>query len=66
MSHETVAVVVAEHVMLSKAVRRVASVAIVVVAPWPVWAHYALAQVTERTMKVPLVAKARCACSPRA
>ncbi|MFC5788940.1 hypothetical protein EDM22_01280 [Agromyces tardus] len=30
-----------------------------VVAPWPVWAQYALAQVTEWTMKVPLVAKAQ-------
>ena len=27
--------------------------------PWPVWAQYALAQVTEWTMKVPLVAKAQ-------
>ena len=31
----------------------------VVVVPWPVWAQYALAQVTEWTMKVPLVAKAQ-------
>ena len=30
-----------------------------VVGPWPVWAQYALAQVTEWTMKVPLVAKAQ-------
>lgn len=31
----------------------------VVVVPWPVWAQYALAQVTVWTMKVPLVAKAQ-------
>ncbi|WP_200952496.1 hypothetical protein [Agromyces sp. Soil535] len=31
----------------------------VVVVPWPVWAQFALAQVTEWTMKVPLVAKAQ-------
>lgn len=31
----------------------------VVVVLWPVWAQYALAQVTEWTMKVPLVAKAQ-------
>ena len=31
----------------------------VVLVPWPVWAQYALAQVTEWTMKVPLVAKAQ-------
>ena len=47
--------------LASKAVRRVASVVgrRVVVVPWPVWAQYALAQVTEWTMKVPLVAKAQ-------
>ncbi|WP_157001936.1 hypothetical protein [Agromyces laixinhei] len=43
--------------MLSKAVRRVASVVDrrVVVVRWSVWAQYALARVTEWTMKVPLV-----------
>ena len=47
--------------LLSKAVRRVASVVgrRVLVVPWPVWAQYAVAQVTEWTMKVPLVAKAQ-------
>jgi len=61
MPRETVAVVGAEQLLLSKAVRRVASVLgrRVVVVPWPVWAQYALAQVTEWTMKVPLVAKAQ-------
>lgn len=61
MPRETVAVVVAEQLMLSKAVRRVASVLgrRVVVVPWPVWAQYALAQVTEWTMTVPLIAKAQ-------
>ncbi|MGX5695443.1 SDR family oxidoreductase [Agromyces soli] len=61
MPRETVAVVGAEQLMLSKAVRRVASVVgrRVVVVPWPVWAQYALAQVTEWTMTVPLIAKAQ-------
>ena len=61
MSRETLAVVGAEQLMLSKAVRRVASVVDrrVVVVPWPVWAQYALAQVAEWTMKVPLVSKAQ-------
>ena len=61
MPRETVAVVGAEQLLLSKAVRRVASVVgrRVVVVPWPVWAQYALAQMTEWTMKVPLVAKAQ-------
>ncbi|MGW4928273.1 hypothetical protein ACWEOH_03895 [Agromyces sp. NPDC004153] len=54
-------VVGAEQLLLSKAVRRVASVVDrrVIVVPWPVWAQYALAQLTEWTMKVPLVAKAQ-------
>lgn len=58
---ETVAVVGAEQLLPSKAVRRVASVPgrRVVVVPWPVWAQYVLAQVTEWTIKVPLVAKAQ-------
>lgn len=30
-----------------------------VVVPWPVWTQYALAHVTEWTMKMPLVAKAQ-------
>jgi hypothetical protein len=61
MPRETVAVVGAEQLLLSKAVRRVASVVgrRVVVVPWPAWAQYVLAQVAEWTMKVPLVAKAQ-------
>lgn len=61
MSQQTVSIVGAEQLMLSKAVRRVASVLgrRVVVVPWPVWAQYALAQVAEWTMTVPLVAKAQ-------
>ncbi|MDQ0574385.1 NAD(P)H-binding protein [Agromyces albus] len=61
MPRETVAVVGAEQLLLSKAVRRVAAVLgrRVVVVPAPVWALYALAQLTELTMTVPLVAKAQ-------
>ncbi|SFR71197.1 NADH dehydrogenase [Agromyces sp. CF514] len=61
MPRATVSVVGAEQLLLSKAVRRVASVTgrRVVVVPWPIWAQYALAQVTEWTMTVPLVAKAQ-------
>jgi NADH dehydrogenase len=61
MSGETVAVTGAEELMLSDAVRRVARVTgrRVFVFPAPVWAHYALAQLTEWTMIVPLVAKAQ-------
>ena len=61
LSRETVAVTGAEELMLSEAVRRVARVVgrrVAVVAA-PVWFHYALAQVTEWTMNVPLVAKAQ-------
>ena len=61
LSRETVAVTGAEELMLSEAVRRVARVVgrrVAVVAA-PVWFHYALAQVTEWTMTVPLVAKAQ-------
>ncbi|MBT2499148.1 NAD(P)H-binding protein [Agromyces sp. ISL-38] len=61
MPRATVAVVGAEQLLLSKAVRRVAAVLgrRVVVVPAPVWALYALAQLTEWTMTVPLVAKAQ-------
>ena len=58
MSRETVAVVGAEQLLQSQAARRVASVVghRVVVAPWP-GGQFALPQVTEWTMKVPVVAK---------
>ena len=61
MSRETVAVTGAEELMLSDAVRQVARVVgrRVAVLPAPVWSHYVLAQLTEWTMKVPLVAKAQ-------
>ena len=61
MSGETVAVTGAEELLLSDAVRRVARVVSrrVWVVPAPVWALYVLAQTTEWTMKVPLVAKSQ-------
>lgn len=61
MSRETIAVTGAEELMLSEAVRRVAHVVgrPVWVFPAPVWFHFALAQFTEWTMKVPLIAKAQ-------
>lgn len=61
LSRETVAVTGAEELLLSEAVRRVARVVgrRVVVLPAPVWSQYLLAQLTEWTMKVPLVAKAQ-------
>jgi uncharacterized protein YbjT (DUF2867 family) len=61
MSRETVSVTGAEQLMLSDAVHRVARVVgrRVLVLPAPVWALYALAQITEWTMKVPLIAKAQ-------
>lgn len=57
----TVAVVGGEELLLSDAVRRVATVVgrRVAILPAPVWAIRALAQVTEWTMRVPLVAKAQ-------
>ena len=61
MSRETVAVTGAEQLLLSDAVRRVARVTgrRVWVLRAPVWSVYALAQLTEWTMKVPLIAKAQ-------
>ncbi len=61
MSRQTVNVTGAEQLLLSDAVRRVARVTgkRVLVLPAPVWAVYALAQLTEWTMKVPLIAKAQ-------
>ncbi|PWC03478.1 hypothetical protein [Agromyces badenianii] len=60
-AHETVAIVGAEQLLLSKAMRRVASVVgrRMVVVPWPVWAQFALAQVTKSAMKVPLGSRAQ-------
>jgi uncharacterized protein YbjT (DUF2867 family) len=61
MTEQTVAVTGAEVLLLSDAVRRVARVTgrRVLIFPAPVWAHYILAQLTEWTMKVPLIAKAQ-------
>jgi uncharacterized protein YbjT (DUF2867 family) len=61
LERQTVAVRGGETLLLSDAVRRVATVVgkRVAVFPAPVCAHRALGQVTEWTMKVPLVAKAQ-------
>ena len=61
LTDQTVAVTGAEELYLRDAVRRIAGVLgkRVWVLPAPVWAHYALAQVLEWTMTVPLVAKAQ-------
>lgn len=61
LSRRTVAVRGGEALLLSEAVRRVARVVgrPVRVFPAPVWAHRLLGQVTEWTMRVPLVAKAQ-------
>ncbi|NYF09749.1 NADH dehydrogenase [Leifsonia sp. AK011] len=61
IAEPTVAVMGAEELSLSDAVRRVAKVAgkRPLFVPLPVWAIKLLAQVTEWTMKVPLVAKAQ-------
>lgn len=61
LSRRTVAVRGGETLLLSEAVRRVARVVgrPVRVFPAPVWAHRLLGQVTEWTMRVPLVAKAQ-------
>ncbi|MCU1471492.1 MAG: nucleoside-diphosphate sugar epimerase [Glaciihabitans sp.] len=57
----TVAVTGGEELLLSEAVHRIARLVErrVAVIPAPVWAIRALAQVTEWTMKVPLIAKAQ-------
>lgn len=61
LPNATFSVVGAEELRLSKAVHRVAHVLHrrVAVVPAPVWAIRALAQLTEWTMKVPLIAKAQ-------
>jgi len=61
LTDQTVAVTGPEELYLRDAVRRIAAVLgrRVWVLPAPVWAHYLLAQVLERTMTVPLVAKAQ-------
>lgn len=61
LERKTVEVVGAEELKLSKVVRRVADLLElpIGIVPAPVWALYALGQLTEWTMKVPLVAKAQ-------
>jgi len=61
VSEPTVAVMGAEELPLAEAVRRVAPVAgrRALFVPLPVWAIRVLAQITEWTMVVPLVAKAQ-------
>ena len=61
LTDQTVAVTGPEELYLRDAVRRIAGVLgrPVWVVPAPVWAHYALAQVLEWTMTVPLVARAQ-------
>lgn len=61
LTNQTVAVRGGETLLLSEAARRVARVLDrrLMIVPLPVAFHYALAQVTEWTMKVPLLAKAQ-------
>ncbi len=61
LERQTVVVVGAEELTLSDAVKRVARMVgrPVFVVPAPVWAITTLAQLTEWTMKVPLIAKAQ-------
>ncbi|MEO8261192.1 MAG: NAD-dependent epimerase/dehydratase family protein [Pseudolysinimonas sp.] len=61
MPRQTIAVVGAETLTMTKAVRRVAAVVgrPVIVIPAPVWALQLLGRVTELTMHVPLVAVAQ-------
>jgi NADH dehydrogenase len=61
LSYSTVAVVGGEQLMLSDVVHRIADIVgrRVLVVPAPVWTIRVLAQITEWTMKVPLIAKAQ-------
>ncbi|GAB3808071.1 complex I NDUFA9 subunit family protein [Humibacter antri] len=61
LSQMTIAVVGAEELTLSEAVRRISHLAGIapVIIPTPVWAIRVLAQLTEWTMVVPLLAKAQ-------
>ncbi|SMQ71818.1 NAD(P)H-binding protein [Agreia sp. VKM Ac-1783] len=61
LTNSTVAVTGHEELLLSEAVRRVARVLgrRVAIVPAPVWAIRVVAQLTEWTMKVPLIAKAQ-------
>lgn len=61
LSRQTVAVRGGETLLLSEAVLRIARIVEcpVTIFPAPVWAHRILGQVTEWTMRVPLIAKAQ-------
>jgi NADH dehydrogenase len=61
LTNSTVAVTGHEELLLSEAVRRVAQLVgrRVAIVPAPVWAIRVVAQLTEWTMKVPLIAKAQ-------
>ena len=61
LPRKTIAITGAEELYLSDAARRVADVLgrRIWIFPAPLWFHYALALVCERTMKVPLVATAQ-------
>lgn len=61
LAKQTIAITGAEQLYLSDAARRVADVLDrrIFIFPAPLWFHYALSWVCERTMKVPLVAKAQ-------
>ena len=61
LPYSTVAVVGGEELMLSEVVHRIAGIVDrrVLVVPAPVWTIRVLAQITEWSMKVPLIAKAQ-------
>jgi len=61
LTRKTVAITGAEELYLSDAARRVAEVLgrRILVFPAPIWFHYVLALLCERTMKIPLVARAQ-------
>ena len=61
LSSQTVFVLGPETLLLSEAVRRVAATVgrRVWIVPAPVWFHYALSWIFERTMRIPLVATAQ-------
>lgn len=61
LSRRTVSVLGPETLMLSEAVRRVAGVLRrkVCIVPAPVWFHFALSRIFERSMRIPLVATAQ-------
>jgi uncharacterized protein YbjT (DUF2867 family) len=61
LSRKTVAVLGPEELRLSEALRRVGQVVgrRPLYLKLPVWVHYGLAQLFERTMKIPLVARAQ-------